>query len=91
MTAADGSVIKKFTIKPADGSNSSKFSVKQIQRAVTTEQVDKRLNDFKDQVSKYITEMTEDLLKIRDYTYSSIQTLEDKMRQDLDEHERTIS
>jgi hypothetical protein len=42
-------------------------------------------------VQKYISDITEDLVKIRDYTYSSATQIEERLRSEMDEQQMTIS
>ena len=52
---------------------------------------EKRLNEFRDQMQKLINDITEDLLRMRDYVYQSASGIETRLRQEIEEVQMTTS
>ena len=50
---------------------------------------EKRFNEFRDQMQKFINDMTEDLLRLREYVYQSASGVEARLRQEIEEVQMT--
>ncbi|CDW87497.1 UNKNOWN [Stylonychia lemnae] len=85
------SLVKKVTIKGIDHNpNTTQRLILKVNKT-SLEQLENRMNEMKDIMQKYIQELSEDLIKLRDYGYNNQKQSEERLRCEIDELSMTVS